>query len=44
VWTPGDADSALTIGAEDSLGNIAIFSSAGPPPTAGSSPTSPRPV
>lgn len=30
VWTPGDADSALTIGAEDSLGNIAIFSSRGP--------------
>ncbi|HZE94188.1 MAG TPA: S8 family serine peptidase, partial [Gemmatimonadales bacterium] len=30
VSTPGDADSALTIGAEDSLGNIAIFSSRGP--------------
>lgn len=30
VWTPGDADSALTIGAEDSLGNIAFFSSRGP--------------
>src|SRR6266487_3366349 len=30
VWTPGDADSALTIGAEDSLGGIAFFSSRGP--------------
>ena len=30
VWTPGDADSVLTIGAEDSLGNIAGFSSRGP--------------
>ena len=30
IWTPGDADSALTIGAEDSLGNIAFFSGRGP--------------
>ncbi|HEV2670256.1 MAG TPA: S8 family serine peptidase, partial [Gemmatimonadales bacterium] len=30
IWTPGDADSALTIGAEDSLGTIAFFSSRGP--------------
>jgi len=30
VWTPGDADSALTLGAEDSLGGIAFFSSRGP--------------
>ena len=28
--TPGDADSVLTIGAEDSLGTIAFFSSRGP--------------
>ena len=28
--TPGDADSILTIGAEDSLGSIAFFSSRGP--------------
>jgi len=28
--TPGDADSILTIGAEDSLGTIAFFSSRGP--------------
>jgi hypothetical protein len=30
IWTPGDADSALTIGAEDSLGGIAFFSGRGP--------------
>jgi hypothetical protein len=30
IWTPADADSAFTIGAEDSLGAIAIFSSRGP--------------
>ncbi|MFN2570184.1 MAG: S8 family serine peptidase [Gemmatimonadales bacterium] len=30
VWTPADADSVLAIGAEDSLGNIAAFSSRGP--------------
>jgi len=30
IWMPADADSALAIGAEDSLGNIAIFSSRGP--------------
>ena len=30
IWTPGDADSAITIGAEDSLGNIAFFSGRGP--------------
>lgn len=30
VWTPADADSGLAIGAEDSLGNIALFSSRGP--------------
>ncbi|HXO83976.1 MAG TPA: S8 family serine peptidase, partial [Gemmatimonadales bacterium] len=30
IWTPADADSGLTIGAEDSLGNIAFFSSRGP--------------
>ena len=28
--TPGDADSIITVGAEDSLGTIAIFSSRGP--------------
>lgn len=28
--TPGDADSVITVGAEDSLGNIADFSSRGP--------------
>jgi len=28
--TPGDADSVLTVGAEDSLGTIAFFSSRGP--------------
>jgi hypothetical protein len=28
--TPGDADSVITVGAEDSLGNIAGFSSRGP--------------
>jgi subtilisin family serine protease len=30
IWTPADADSALAVGAEDSLGNIANFSSRGP--------------
>ncbi|HET9385935.1 MAG TPA: S8 family serine peptidase, partial [Gemmatimonadales bacterium] len=30
IWTPADADSALAIGAEDSLGGIAFFSSRGP--------------
>ena len=30
LWTPADADSGLAIGAEDSLGNIASFSSRGP--------------
>src|SRR5436190_3306171 len=30
VWTPADGDSVLAIGAEDSLGAIAIFSSRGP--------------
>ncbi len=30
IQTPGDADSVLTIGAEDSLGNIACCSSRGP--------------
>lgn len=30
IPTPGDADSVLTIGAEDSLGTIAFFSSRGP--------------
>jgi hypothetical protein len=30
LWTPADADSGLAIGAEDSLGNIANFSSRGP--------------
>ena len=30
IWTPADADSGITIGAEDSLGNIAFFSSRGP--------------
>jgi len=30
IWTPADADSAMTIGAEDSLGSIAFFSSRGP--------------
>ena len=29
IWTPADADSGLAIGAEDSLGNIAFFSSRG---------------
>ncbi len=28
--TPGDADSVITVGAEDSLGTIAVFSSRGP--------------
>ena len=30
IWTPADGDSVLAIGAEDSLGNIAFFSSRGP--------------
>jgi subtilisin family serine protease len=30
IWTPADADSALAVGAEDSLGTIASFSSRGP--------------
>src|SRR5467141_865769 len=30
IWTPADADSAMAIGAEDSLGTIAFFSSRGP--------------
>lgn len=30
IWTPGDADSVITIGAEDSLGGIAFFSGRGP--------------
>jgi len=30
IWMPADADSALAIGAEDSLGSIAGFSSRGP--------------
>ncbi len=30
IWTPADADSGLAIGAEDSLGGIAGFSSRGP--------------
>ena len=30
IWTPADADSALAVGAEDSLGAIAGFSSRGP--------------
>ena len=30
IWTPSDGDSVLAIGAEDSLGNIAPFSSRGP--------------
>jgi len=30
IWTPSDGDSVLAIGAEDSLGNIAGFSSRGP--------------
>jgi hypothetical protein len=30
IWTPADADSAIAVGAEDSLGNIAFFSSRGP--------------
>jgi len=30
IWTPADGDSVLAIGAEDSLGNIAVFSSRGP--------------
>jgi hypothetical protein len=30
IVTPGDADSVITVGAEDSLGNITSFSSRGP--------------
>ncbi|MGH9261732.1 MAG: S8 family serine peptidase, partial [Acidimicrobiales bacterium] len=30
IWTPADADSAIAVGAEDSLGTIASFSSRGP--------------
>lgn len=30
IWTPADADSAIAVGAEDSLGNIAFFSGRGP--------------
>jgi hypothetical protein len=30
LWTPADADSALAVGAEDSLGAVAAFSSRGP--------------
>ncbi len=30
IWTPADGDSVLAIGAEDSLGTIASFSSRGP--------------
>jgi hypothetical protein len=30
IITPGDADSVITVGAEDSLGNITAFSSRGP--------------
>jgi len=30
LWTPADGDSVLAIGAEDSLGTIAFFSSRGP--------------
>lgn len=30
IWTPADGDSVLAVGAEDSLGNIAFFSSRGP--------------
>jgi hypothetical protein len=30
IWTPADGDSVLAVGAEDSLGNIANFSSRGP--------------
>jgi hypothetical protein len=30
IWTPADGDSVLAIGAEDSLGTIAVFSSRGP--------------
>ncbi len=30
IWTPADGDSVLAVGAEDSLGTIAIFSSRGP--------------
>jgi subtilisin family serine protease len=30
LWTPADGDSVLAIGAEDSLGNLATFSSRGP--------------
>jgi subtilisin family serine protease len=30
LWTPADADSVLAVGAEDSLGTLATFSSRGP--------------
>src|SRR5205809_2806272 len=30
IWTPADGDSVLAVGAEDSLGTIAFFSSRGP--------------
>jgi hypothetical protein len=30
IWTPADGDSVLAVGAEDSLGNLASFSSRGP--------------
>jgi hypothetical protein len=30
IWTPADGDSVLAVGAEDSLGTIAVFSSRGP--------------
>jgi hypothetical protein len=30
LWTPADGDSVLTVGAEDSLGTLATFSSRGP--------------
>ena len=30
IWTPADGDSVLAVGAEDSLGNLAGFSSRGP--------------
>jgi len=44
VWTPGDADSALTIAPRTRSATSPSSRAAGPPPTAGSSPTSPRPV
>jgi hypothetical protein len=30
IWTPADGDSVITVGAEDSLGTLAFFSSRGP--------------